>query len=54
MNWMYIVFGIMLINMLITIAFEKYAVPRITRFYRGKKRQLLKRYRYSENPFLND
>lgn len=44
----------MILNMIITILFEKYIVPFTTRFYRNKKRKILKRYKYSENPYLND
>lgn len=46
-NWMYWLYGIMIINLMATIIFEKYLVPFTTRFYRGKKRKLLKRYKYS-------
>ncbi|CAD8214246.1 unnamed protein product [Paramecium octaurelia] len=53
-SWMYWLYGIMIINLMATIIFEKYLVPFTTRFYRGKKRKLLKRYKYSQNPYLND
>ncbi|CAD8078910.1 unnamed protein product [Paramecium primaurelia] len=53
-QWMYWLYGIMIINLITTIIFEKYIVPFTTRFYRGKKRKLLKRYKYSQNPYLND
>ncbi|CAD8092827.1 unnamed protein product [Paramecium sonneborni] len=53
-EWMYQLYGIMILNMIITILFEKYIVPFTTRFYRNKKRKILKRYKYSENPYLND
>ncbi|CAD8171278.1 unnamed protein product [Paramecium pentaurelia] len=53
-KWLIAMFILMIINMIITILFEKYAVPITTRYYRAKKRQIVKRYRFPENPYLRD
>lgn len=39
-------------NSIISFVFEKYIVLFLTRKYRSKKRNILKRYRYPENPYL--
>lgn len=51
-EWFYFLSGIMVINFLICILYEKYAVPIVTRYYRAKKRLIVKRYRFPENPYL--
>lgn len=51
-EWLYMLLGLVGINMVVSVSFEKYVVPKITRYYRAKKRLIVKRYRYPENPYL--
>lgn len=51
-NWRLLLVGILLGNMMVMFVFEKYIVIYTTRAYRSKKRQILKRYRMPENPYL--
>ena len=51
-NWLYFLLILMAGNLVVNLFFEKYIVPIVTRWYRAKKRSIVKRYRYPENPYL--
>lgn len=51
-SWKWFIFGLAIGNSMVSYLFEKYAILYVTRAYRAKKRQILRRYREPENPYL--